>query len=68
MTDRLTPLVTDRLLIMYGILMQHLSLLQQLCTVDNGIFYVADVNIVLLLTQLINTLPDKYFIKKILSG
>jgi len=26
------------------------SLLQQLCTVDNGIFYMADVNVSLLLT------------------
>jgi len=32
------PSVTDRLLIVYGILLQHLSLLQQLCKVDNGIF------------------------------
>jgi len=33
------PLVTDRQLIMNGILLQHLfSLLQQLCTADNGIF------------------------------
>jgi len=31
------PSVTDRLLIMYDILLQHLfSLLQQLRTVDNG--------------------------------
>jgi len=30
MTDRLTPSVTDRLLVMYGILLQHLF--------DNGIF------------------------------
>ena len=38
LTDRLTPSATDRLLIMYGILLQHLFL-RQLCTVDNGIFY-----------------------------
>jgi len=41
--------VTDRLLIMYGILLQRRCLLlQQLCTVDNGIFYMADVNVFLL--------------------
>jgi len=39
------PSVTNQLLIMYGILLRHLfSLLQQLCTVDNGIFYMAGVN------------------------
>jgi len=32
----------------YGILLQRLSLLQQLCKVDNEVFYMADVNIVLL--------------------
>jgi len=37
--------VTDRLLIMSGILLQHLfSSLWQLCTVGHGIFYMADVN------------------------
>jgi len=46
MTDRLTPSVTDQLLIMYSIL----SLLQQLCTADSAIFYMADVNVFLLLT------------------
>jgi len=35
------PSVTDRLLIMYDILLQHLfSLLQQLRAVDNGIFFI----------------------------
>jgi len=39
LTDRLMPSVTDRLLIMYGILLQcFFSLWQQLCTVGNGIF------------------------------
>jgi len=43
------PSVTDRLLIMYCILLQRLfSLLQQLRTVDNGIFYMAGENIILL--------------------
>jgi len=38
--------VTVRLLIMYAFLLQHLfSLLQQLCTVGNGIFYMANVNV-----------------------
>ena len=50
LTDRLMPSVTDRLLIMYGILLQwFFSLWQQLCTVGNGIFYMAGVNIFLLL-------------------
>jgi len=44
-----TPSTTDQLLIMYGILLQHPFLLQQSCTVDNGIFYMADVNAFLLL-------------------
>jgi len=29
---------------MYGILLQQLSLLRQLCTVGHGIFYIADVS------------------------
>ena len=37
--ERLRLPVTDRLLIMYSF-----SLLQQLCTVGYGIFYMADVN------------------------
>ena len=36
-------------------------MLQQLCTVDNGILYMADVIVFLLLTELINILPDTYF-------
>ena len=42
-------IVTDRLLIMYGILLQRLFLCfsSQLCTVDNGIFNMADVNFLL---------------------
>ena len=36
-------------------------MLQQLCTVDNGILYMADVDVFLLLTELINILPDTYF-------
>jgi len=56
------PSVTDRLLIMYDILLQHLfSLLQQLRTVDNGIFYMAGVNIILLVNEIMNILSDKYF-------
>jgi len=47
LTDRLMPSVTDRLLIMYVILLRHF-LLQQLCTVGHWIFYLADVNIFLL--------------------
>jgi len=37
--------------------------LQQLCAVDNRIFYMADVNVFLL-----NILPDKYFKRVFLSG
>jgi len=53
------PSVTDQLLIMYGILLQHLFLLQQLCTVDNGIFVGRYEH--LFVTELIkmNILPDK---------
>ena len=45
MTGRLTPSVNDRLLIMYGILLQHLFLCYRLCKVDNEIFYMSDVNV-----------------------
>jgi len=37
------------------------SLLQLLCTVDNGIFYTAGVNIFLFVNQIMNILLDKYF-------
>jgi len=36
------------------------SLLQQLCTVDNWIFYLADVNVFF-----VTDLTDKYFIRQI---
>ena len=49
LTDRLTPLATDQLLIMYSILLRHLFyLLQHLCAVAYVIFNMADVNIFLL--------------------
>jgi len=35
------------------------SLLQQLCTISNGIFYIAGVNIILLVNYLMNILPEK---------
>ena len=44
LTNRLTPSVTDWLLIMYGICCDSFSLLRQLCTVGHGIFYMVDVN------------------------
>jgi len=55
------PSVTDRLLIMYGISSTSCSSLQQLYIVDNGIFYMAGVNIFLLVNFIMNILPDKYF-------
>jgi len=50
--DRLTPSVTDRLLIMYGILLRQIFFVVAvvyLCTVVHGIFYMTDVNSFLLL-------------------
>jgi len=38
LTDRLIPSMTDRLLIMYGILLRQLFLLRQLCTVSRLLF------------------------------
>jgi len=47
---------------MYGILLQHLYLSYSSCVQsDNVIFYVADVFVFLLVTELINILPEKYF-------
>ena len=51
MTDRLTPSVTDRLLIMYDILLQHFCLSYSSCVQSIvGFFEMADVNVFLLLT------------------
>ena len=61
MTDRLTPSVTDRADHVRHIAATSASLLQQLSTVDNWIFYMTDVNVFVFLTELINILPDKYF-------
>ena len=45
MTDRLTPAVTDRLLIMYGILLQHLFLCYSSGVQSITGFYMANVNV-----------------------
>jgi len=58
MTDRLTPSVTDRADHVRHIAATSASLLQQLSTVDNGIFYMADVNVFVFLTELINILQE----------
>ena len=63
--DRLTPSVTDRLLIMYGILLIQLFFLWQLCTVDNGIFCMADLNNFLIVNCLY---LQTFILKQCLSG
>ena len=50
--------VTDRLLITYGILLRQFSLLWQLCTVAHGIFYMADINNLLLVSNIMIIFPD----------
>jgi len=62
MWPALTEWLTDWGQIMYGILLQHLYLSYSSCVQsDNVIFYVADVFVFLLVTELINILPEKYF-------
>jgi len=62
MTDRLTPSITDRLLIMYGILLQHLYLPYSSCVQSiMGFFYIAGMNIFLFANNIIIILPHKYF-------
>jgi len=62
LTDRLMPSLTDRLLIMYGILLQHLFLCYSSCVQSiMGFFYMADVNVFLLVNYIMNIVPHKYF-------
>jgi len=61
LTNRLMPSVTDRLLIMYGILLQHLFSLLGGCVQSIMGFYMAGVKIILSVNKIINTLRDKYF-------
>jgi len=48
MTDRLTPSATDRLLIMYGILLRHFFFVPAVVYSGHAIFNVAGVNVSLL--------------------
>jgi len=64
MTDRLTPSVTDRLLIMYSILLQHLYLCYSSC-VQSIIGFLYGRCEHLFIADLINILPDKYILQEI---
>jgi len=62
------PSVTDLLVIMYGILLQRIFFVTAVVTVDNGIFYMAGVNIILLVNEIMNILPDRYIETVFLFG
>jgi len=60
-TDRLMPSVTDRLLIMYGILLQHLFFVVTVVVYSRyWDFLTAGANIIFLVNWIMNILPDKY--------
>ena len=60
MTDRLTLSVTDRLLITYRVLLQHLYLCYSSCVQSITGFYTADVNVFF-----VADLTNKYFTRQI---
>ena len=67
LTERLMPSVTDRLLIMSGILLQHIFLCYSSCIQSiMGFLYVCEGRFVSNLK--INILPDRHFKTVFLSG
>jgi len=62
------PSVTDQLLIMHSICCDSFSFLQQLCTADNGIFYIAAENNFLLVNKILCLSLQTFILKQCLSG